>query len=434
MALMDENERLIAEPEQESITSPEETAYVPRHAAPESKVPVQQRRTHREEGQESRRQSRPIGKKRKKRRRHRSTKVYGVLIMLTLIFVISISLALGIIAVGKDMLGINGTETLVLFNIPEGATTAEIAEDLHEAGIIEIPKAFIYFSRLSNADAAYIAGDHEVSSAMAYETIINELTGTALEDDVVVVDVMFPEGISLREAAKKLEENDVCEAQRFLYYFNAAGLGYDFEQYLPKGSSKLKFDRMEGYLFPDTYTFYEGMEPDDVCRKIYMNFNLKMKPEYYERMEELNITLDETIILASMVQAEAANTAEMPKIASVFWNRLHNSDEYPLLQSDPTRYYVEDVIKPNIEIPDDLIYEAYDTYTCYGLPAGAIGNPGIHAIEAVLYPADTDYYYFYANVETGVTYFASTLEEHEQNIEMVAQQQAGGGEDPEDEE
>jgi UPF0755 protein len=180
---------------------------------------------------------------------------------------------------------------------------------------------------------------------------------------------------------------------------------------------------MEGYLFPDTYTFYEDMDPEDVCRKIYMNFNSKITDEDYARMEELGLTLDETITFASMVQAEAANEGEMKDIASVFWNRLDNADTYPLLQSDPTSKYVEETIKPNIELPDELIYNAYDTYVCSGLPAGAIGNPGQAAIEAVLYPNETPYFYFYANVDTGVTYFAETLEEHNQNIEMVAQQQ-----------
>lgn len=365
------------------------------------------------------------GRKRKKRRKHRSARVYGVLIMLTLIFVISITLAIGIIEVGKDMLGINGTETLVVFNIPEGATTADIAEDLGEAGIIRIPKAFIYFTRLSQEDANFIPGDHQISSAMAYEALISELTGASLEEDRDYVDVMFPEGITLQDAAMKLEEAEVCDASRFLYFFNAGGLGYDFENYLPTGSSKLKFNKMEGYLFPDTYNFYKGMEPDDVCRRIYVNFNTKMTPEYYDRMEELGITLDEMVTLASMIQAEAANESEMKDISSVFWNRLNRPNELPKLQSDPTRKYVELTIKPNIGLADDVIFDAYDTYVCTGLPAGAIGNPGLAAIEAALYPNDTNYCYFYANIDTGVTYFAETLEEHNANIDMVRQMQEG---------
>ncbi len=361
--------------------------------------------------------------KKKRRRKHRSAKVYGVLIMLVLIFVISISLAVGIIQIGKDMLGLNGTETLVVFTIPEGATTQQIAEDLEAAGIIEIPEAFVYFSRLSKADASYVAGEHEVSSSMAYETLIDELTGVAV-DDRVSVDVMFPEGISLYDAAEKLEENNVCEAEKFIYYFNAGGYGYAFEALLPTMTSNMKFCKMEGYFFPDTYTFYEEMEPDDVCRKIYMNFNAKMTEERLARMEELGLTLDELVTFASMVQAEAGNVDVMKDVASVFWNRLNTPNTFPKLQSDPTRVYVEEVIKPHIDLPDERIYNAYNTYECAGLPAGAIGNPGMDAIEAVLYPNDTPYFYFYANVKTGITYFSETLEEHNEKIAMVEQMNA----------
>ncbi|MCR4647336.1 MAG: endolytic transglycosylase MltG [Oscillospiraceae bacterium] len=372
------------------------------------------------------------GTAKKKKRKHRSARIYGVLIMLTIIFVTSISLAIGIIEVGKDMLGIDGTQTLVIFNIQEGETTSEIAANLKEAGIIRIPKAFVYFTRLSNDDANFIAGDHQVSSAMAYETIISELTGTAIGEDKEVVDVMFPEGITLNEAAKKLEEANVCEAARFLYYFNAGDQGYPFEEHLKGMNTKLKFNRMEGYLFPDTYTFYEEMEPDDVIRKIYVNFNAKMKPEYYDRIEELGTDLDKIITLASMIQAEASNEEDMKDISSVFWNRLNAPDQFRKLQSDPTSKYVENTIKPNIELDNPSIYDAYDTYICNGLPAGAICNPGTAAIEAALYPNETSYYYFYANVDTGVTYFARTLEEHNENIRKVKIQR--GEEVPEEEE
>lgn len=370
------------------------------------------------------------GKKRKKKK-HKSARVYGVLIMLTIIFVVSISLAIGIIEVGKDMLGIGGTQTLVIFTINEGESTPEIAKHLKEAGIIRVPKAFVYFTRLSDKGTNFIAGDHQISSAMAYETIISELTGTAIGEDKEVVDIMFPEGITLNEAAKKLEEAEVCDASRFLYYFNAGDLGYDFESHLAGVNTKYKFNRMEGYLFPDTYTFYKDMEPDDVCRKIYVNFNAKMKPEYYERIDELGTDLDKIITLASIIQAEAGSEDEMKDISSVFWNRLNNPDKLPKLQSNPTSKYVENTIKPNIELEDESIYDAYDTYICNGLPAGAIGNPGIAAIEAALYPNDTDYFYFYANIDTHKTYFARTLDEHNENIRMVKIQR--GEEVPEDE-
>ncbi len=420
-------ERSVAQPSDMEKTTIHQKSEMPRPRTEDSlDVPIagEERPQVRPRPQQTRAQREADAKKRKRRRRNKSaSRIYGVLIMLTLIIVISVLLSVTIISVGKDMIGVEGTKTLVPFTIPEGATTADIAEDLHEAGIIEYPKAFVLFSRLSKADASYVAGEHEVSSIMAYEAIIDELTGVEVEDRVTV-DVMFPEGTTVYAAAKKLEEANVCDAQKFVYYFNQANYGYKFEQYLPTTVSKLKFCKMEGYLFPDTYTFYEEMDPSEVCLKIYKNFNVKMTDTYYARMEELGLTLDELVTLASIVQAEAATKSVMKDVSSVFWNRMKNPAEFAnKLQSDPTRKYVEQTIKPNIDLADQTIYDAYDTYVCTGLPAGAIGNPGIDAIEAVLYPNDTNYYYFYANVETGVTYFATTLEEHYQNEAMIKEQQ-----------
>ena len=127
-------------------------------------------------------------------------------------------------------------------------------------------------------------------------------------------------------------------------------------------------------------------------------------------------TLEETLTLASIVQAEAGDTANMKRVASVFYNRLNNSDDFPLLQSDPTSAYVRDVIIPNSDYVTDNMKTAYDTYKGAGLPPGPICNPGLDAIKAVLYPAETDYFYFCSNLETGEFYYAKTLEEHEANL------------------
>lgn len=375
------------------------------------------------------------GKKRNGVRRKRirfSGRLQKVIIVTVLIFTVAISLATAIISVGKDMLAIGKSDDIKIVTIPEGVTTEEVAQILYDEGIIKMPSAFKFVSKLSGAENKYIAGDHELSPSNAYETIINELT-TDKSLEMETVDVTFVEGCDVISAGKQLEEAGVCEAERFVYYFNAGDYNFEFEKYLPSSTSS-KFNRMEGYLFPDTYTFYVNTDPEVVCQKIYKNFDEKFKPEYYEKLKELNMTLDETITLASIVQAESPDMETMKKVASVFENRLANPEEYPKLQSDPTRYYVEEVIKPNIEIPSKAIFEAYDTYESNGLPPGAIGNPGTAAIEAVLYPADTDYYFFYANVDTKETFFAETDEEHEQNKEMVSKQQSGDDEGNEDEE
>ena len=365
---------------------------------------------------------------RKKHRRF-SGRLPLVLIVTTIIFTVAISLSLLIISVGRDMLAIGKSDDIKIISIPEGANTDEVAQILYDEGIIKMPKAFIFISKLGGADTKYIAGDHELSPSNAYETIISELTtDKSLEKETV--DVTFVEGCDLISAGKQLEEAGVCDAERFVYYFNAGDYGFEFEKFLP-ASTASKFNRMEGYLFPDTYTFYVDTDPEIVCQKIYKNFNEKFKPEYYTQMKKMNMTLDEVVTLASIVQAESPDIETMKKVASVFENRLSNPEEYPKLQSDPTTYYVDEVIKPNIEIPSEAIFEAYDTYKCNGLPPGAIGNPGKDAIEAVLYPAKTDYYFFYANIDTGETFFAETDEEHENNKDMVKEQQLADDESEE---
>ncbi|MBQ8296416.1 MAG: endolytic transglycosylase MltG [Ruminococcus sp.] len=350
-------------------------------------------------------------KNKKKKRKKKRSRLPGVLILTTFIFAVSICLSLVIIAYGKDMLGIGKSEKTQRIVIPDGATTEDIARILENDGIIKSPEFFKLFSRLSNSDSAYIAGEHFVRPNMAYETIIQELTSLESEKKESV-EVTFPEGITLYEAAEILEENGVCSVDDFLFNFNAGDLGFAFEDRLSPPSS-LRFYRMEGFLFPDTYFFYKDMDPEQVCMKIYVNFDNKMTEERYQKMEQLNLSLDQLITFASIVQREAATMDSMTMVASVFWNRLNNPDIFPQLQSDPTRLYAENVIKPHMDVYDQAIIDAYNTYVGTGLPPGPICNPGIEAIDAVLAAFESEYFYFIANVNTGQTYFSATLEEHE---------------------
>lgn len=356
-------------------------------------------------------------KRKKKKKKKRRSRLPGVIILTTFIFAVSVCLSLVIIAFGRDMLGIGKSESTYLIVIPEGATTVEISELLRKENIIKSPKCFQLFSRLRKSDSSYIAGEHFVRPNMAYETIINELTTIPEDKEQVTVEVTFPEGCTIFDAAQILEQNSICSADEFIFYFNSGGLGFDFENRLPSDTS-LKFYRMEGYLFPDTYFFYEGMSPEQVCQKIYLNFDNKMTPERYAKMESLGLSLDELITFASVVQKEAANTDTMLYVASVFWNRLRNSADFPLLQSDPTSNYSE-FVKRRMDVYDKTIVDSYNTYVSPGLPPGAICNPGIEAIDAVLENVESNYFFFIANIYTGQTYFSETLGEHETYQEMV---------------
>ena len=364
---------------------------------------------------------RPIRRKHKKKRR-KSRKFSCTMVLLTLILALSSVLAVAILAIGKEIYGIDKDVQDKIIVIPEGATVTSIAEQLVDERMISLPQFFRLISRMNGMDGKYIAGEHVISASMSYQSMIEELCHN-YEDERETVTVRFREGLTLDDAAKILQENQVCDAETFKFYFNAGGFGYKFEDYLPKQQNTLKYHRMEGYCFPDTYEFYVNEEPSIVAQKIYANFDAKLTEGDYRKIEELGKTLDEIITLASIVQAEAPNMNEMKMVSSVFHNRLNSPALFPQLQSDPTSKYAK-YIAERLPVQNDLMVTAYDTYAHQGLPPGAICNPGKEAIEATLYPAETGYYFFNANINTREVFYAVTNEEHEANLAKVQQQYA----------
>ncbi|MCM1579537.1 MAG: endolytic transglycosylase MltG, partial [Ruminococcus sp.] len=246
-----------------------------------------------------------------------------------------------------------------------------------------------------------------------YGDLIEELQQEALNPREFVT-LTFPEGIRLDDAAAKLEEAGVCKADEFIRTINSAEFGFNFESRV-KSSAK-KYYKMEGYFFPDTYEFYLEEDPLNVVKKVFRNFDYRVTPDYYGRMEDMDMTLEEVMTLASIVQKEASKPRDMKMVASVFHNRLNDPETFPLLQSDPTSGYARDVVAAGLEVYSQSICDAYDTYKGSGLPPGPICSPGLDAIEAVLYPGESDYYFFCSNLDTGEFYFAETLAQHERNL------------------
>lgn len=303
----------------------------------------------------------------------------------------------------------------------------DIAETLHENGIIEIPWLFKTYINMNDEAEGFLDGEYTVNSTMSYSNIITLLKTVRQYTNTVTV--MIPEGYNAQQIGQLLEENLVCRADDFEKYYRSKLEKYDFEEQITVTENR--FYALEGYLFPDTYEFYviddlpdkPSMDTSQYAKqaaeKMYSNFQNKITKKMYARAKELGMTFDEVVTLASIIQKEGTNEENMANISSVFHNRLENMYEYPHLQSDTTDNYIEDVIRPNIPSSSLALYEnvitAYDTYTCEGLPAGPICSPGLEAINAALYPAETDYYYFLSSSD-GVFYYASTVEKHEQNI------------------
>lgn len=350
-------------------------------------------------------------KPKKKKRRKRNYTAYGGIVIATLVLCVSVLLSLFIIVVGRDVLGIESAGVEFTIYVPSGSTTDDIANQLYDEGVIQYKNVFKLFSRLKKADGNMYPGDLDVAYNMSYSDIIDNLMISREAKQTATV--TFPEGITLLSAGRILEENNICTADEFIYTFNSTVFGFEFEKYV--SSSSLKLYKYEGYMFPDTYEFYVGDSAYNVVKKIKSRTNEILNADVIKLAAERGFTIDQVVTLASIVQREAGDIEQMPAIASVFENRLAKPDEFPRLQSDTTYSYIDDVIKKVMTIEYQDMYDAYDTYTCVGLPIGAICNPGKDAIDAVLNPDDTGYYYFCSNLETKETFFAITNDEHEEN-------------------
>ena len=394
-----------------------------------------------EEEREERRRLKAMRRRYEKQRQHIRTFVYIIVAAFLCVGIIGVSAFASkyIITYALDLTGIVTNDFRIDVIIPEKATPEMVAAILSENNIISSPEFFKFFGEFTKKEKTFNAGTYTLSSTMSYMTIYQTLQDDAYESKIVSIRIV--EGMTADEIAQILEENCICFAEDFEKYYKNLNNDFDFERRLSENS--LKYNQLEGYLFPDTYEFYvvQAMEDkslhggtsdeakamyknsaknaEEAAEKIFENFNSKITRIMYKQMGEMNMSLDEVITLASMVQKEAASVEDMYYVASVFLNRIRNSEAYPKLQSDVTVLYVENNIKPyltNDSIRYNRYAKAYNTYECDGIPAGPICNPGLDAIDAVLNAADTNYYFFCANEDTGEVFYAETQEQHEENL------------------
>ncbi len=388
--------------------------------------------------------SNPVKRRRRKKKQINHTRTMGQIFLGVVISVAAICfgtvMSVKVIEGMRDITGMAKEYREYDIIITESMTVDDIVDTLHKNGMIlnsKFFKTYLKYQLGKDNAAPILAGPHSIHSNMSYGNLIIALTTEKRYTQTVKV--LIPEGMTASDIGKLLEENYVCRAEDFEKYYSSKINEYDFEEGIPDNTDR--FNALEGYLFPDTYEFYVIDDLKDnpnldtekhaktAAATMYKNFEVKMTDELTERMNELGMTLDETIILASLIQREGTNEDNMGKISSVFHNRLNDPENFPKLQSDTTDTYIERCINPKINSSNkekmEKIIDAYDTYECEGLPAGAVCNPGLEAIKAALYPKKTDYFYFLASKD-GVFYYAKTYEQHEQNIKDAALRENSG--------
>lgn len=332
--------------------------------------------------------------------KHKSTGHSGIVfIAILLIAVAAVSGAGGYIM--SDCSGVKlGSESVTL-NIESGASASSIAQQLYDEGIIKFPSVFKLSARRNNYAASIRPGVIEIKNGMSYTDILDLLCSDNRNSRKLII----PEGFEQNQIRDRIVAEGFCSAEEFDAAVND-NYGYDFLSNLPA-----RKNRLEGYLYPDTYIISEGATAHDIIDMMLAEFDAQVTDEMISKIRELPVsgfTLDDVITMASIIERETDSDTERAKVAGIFYNRLNQNMK---LQSCATVQYILGERKSVLSIADTQIDSPYNTYVYSGLPAGPIANPGIDCIKAALEPEDTDYLYFVAG-KNGDHIFSKTYEEH----------------------
>ena len=226
------------------------------------------------------------------------------------------------------------------------------------------------------------------------------------------VRITIPEGYTVSQIGDLLAAKGICTKKDYMAAVTTVDFGqyYSFVGSIPATAGRCY--KLEGYLFPNTYDFYKNMDAADAIGKLLREAQNKLVGKY----SHSKLSFDELLTLASIIEKETGNKAEMARVSSVFHNRLNSKMK---LQADATINYLERYVKPNLTENVNRYSEFYNTYKCKALPSGPICSPGANALVAAANPADTDYLFFAADKNTGRYYYAATYAEHLDNCRLL---------------
>lgn len=367
--------------------------------------------------------------------------IVKTLVWVLCIVIVSVGLAFGLIYAGADYMGIGfGRGDEAVMEIKMGAPAAEIAEQLEESGAVKVPFLFRMYAKLKHYDSQFKYGVYIFNTEAGYEGLCEMLINDGAKAETVTVTI--PEGTGINDFTKNvngekvtvpgiatlLEKAGVCSRSDFLDALDAAKRD---SKLLQSADDVRTYYTLEGYLFPETYSFYSY--DSEECAKLAVDKMLKesekrITDSMFKRAEELGYSMNEILTMASIIQMEsgiAVTTDEakarlkdnMEGVASVFYNRLTSDETGGTLGSSPTLFYGDSFKQ------DDGRYntQADNKFSAIkGLPPGPLCSPGIDAINAALYPKTSDYYYFVTD-SSGNFYFHKTLAEQNATIAKLKQ-------------
>ena len=334
-----------------------------------------------------------------------------VLLYVCCVLAVAVLLAVAVWRCADDVLSLTKEDAEVTVSIPDGATISQIAGELKSKGLVRYETLFKFYCWASHAEKTIEPGTYTLNSRYDYHALVSNMIEAS--PDRAVVEVTIPEGYECEDIFRLLEADGVCSYQDLADTAASYEFAYDFLQEIPYGSE----NRLEGYLFPDTYQFFENDTVESILDRFLNNFENKLTDEMRDDIAKSGYTTDQIITLASIIQAEAADTEDMYKISTVLHNRLESGAEHDIytLDCDSTVYYP---YKTANDAPEGFV-SSYSTYDNNGLPAGPICNPGLEAIKAAIYPSTSDVCrnaYYFCHDSNGKAYYASTMDEHLMNM------------------
>ena len=318
----------------------------------------------------------------------------------------------------------------VKVQIPEGANSQEIGSILEKSGLIKhglLFTAYVKYKNYSDLKSGY----YNLQKSMSTEDLIKALQkgGTPEPQEVVYANLTIPEGFTLEQIAQTVaqlqgEFKEPLTAEAFMAKVQDENfIAQEVAKYpkllesLPAKDSGVRY-RLEGYLFPATYTIKESTTIESLIDEMLATMDKNLSP-HYATIKEKNLTVNELLTIASLVEKEGAKTEDRKLIAGVFYNRLNLGMP---LQSNIAILYAEGKLGQKISLADDVAIDTtidspYNVYTNIGLMPGPVDSPSLDAIESSINQTKSDNLFFVANVQDGKVYFAATKEEHDKNVE-----------------
>ena len=325
----------------------------------------------------------------------------GLIIALVVILIAIVGAVafLAYTAVSNDINGKNQKTDAYTLIIEGNDFEYEVGQKLYHNGIVIFDAVWTNWMASHYPDFVYINGEYNMTADMSYEEIAAKLQNPDISHKRVKVAI--PEGFNVMDIAATLEENGICKAADFLEVCKSKdGFEYDFLESVP--DNPLIAYQLEGFLFPATYDFAMNSEPREIVLQMLDAFEDRLTDDMTAFCQKNDMTLYELLTLASVVQEEALGNESGENIASVFINRLNKGAK---LQSDVTYFYARDL--RDKQGFSQEVYDAYYTYRCEGLPAGPITNSGEAIINAVVHHPDTDYLYFFSDLQQQFHYAAT---------------------------